>query len=257
MQMHCLFHINPFLAMRLITGFLLLLAASGAEAGTLSIIGHNRWVQVADVYDGDTFRTSKGEKVRLLGINTPEIAYNDKPGQPMGNVAKQRLTELLSGRLVQLQTDKEKRDTYGRTLAHIFLRNGTWINAQLVREGLAHVYIFAPNFRRVNALMRAEAEARINKRGIWQTEYFRMLDGKTVSKRHIGQFRLIEGVVSSAGNWRFRLEKLHVSIPRKFRQWFKNEKVVRNGEKVIIHGKIRLSSKGQLYIALHSPADLE
>jgi endonuclease YncB( thermonuclease family) len=236
--------------------FLLLIAPNG-EAGTLSVVGQNRWVHVAYVYDGDTLRTAKGERIRLLGINSPEVPNNDQPGQSMGGEAKQRLTELVDGKLVQLKMDKEKQDIYGRTLAHIYLRNGIWINAQMVREGLAHVYTFAPNFRRVNELLQAEVEARNSKRGIWKTERFRMLDGNSVSKRHIGQFRVARGTVSTIRKWQFRLDKLQVSVPRKYRQWFKNEPLVHNGQKVTIRGTIRLSGKGHLYIVLHSPADLE
>jgi len=248
---------NSCRSSRQFIGLLLLLATSVAEAGTLSIVGQDRWVEVVHVHDGDSLRTAKGEKIRLLGINAPEIANNDEPGQPLGNEAQLRLTQLLAGQLVQLKRDREKVDAYGRTLAQVYLRDGTWVNARMVREGLAHVYIFAPNFRWAGELMQAEAEARINKRGIWQTERFRILDSKSVSKRHIGQFRVVSGTVSAAGNWRFRLDKLRVSIPRTYRQWFKDLPFVRNGQQVTIRGIIRLSSQGQLYLALHSPADLE
>jgi endonuclease YncB( thermonuclease family) len=236
--------------------FLLLIASHG-EAGTLSIVGQSHWAQVAYVYDGDTLRTGKGEKIRLLGINSPEVANQGKPGQIMGDQAKQRLTELVAGKLVQLKMDKEKRDIYGRTLAQVYLRDGSWINAQMVREGLAYVYTFAPNFRWVGKLMQAEIEARRNEHGIWKTKRFRVLNSKSVSKRHIGQFRVVRGSVSTTKKWKFQLGKLQVSIPRKYRQWFKDGAVVHSGQTVTIRGTVRLSSKGQLYMALHSPADLE
>ena len=235
----------------------LLLAAAGAEAGTLSIIDHSRWVAVSHIYDGDTFRTDKGEKVRLLGINTPEMPYNDQPGQILAEQAKQRLTELISGKLVRLSMDAEKRDSYGRTLAQIYLRNGTWINAQMVGEGLAFVYTFAPDFRWVSELQQAERVARDKQLGIWNTERFRVLDGKSVSKRLAGQFRVLKGTVSAARAWGFRIDKLAVSVPRKYRRWFKNEAIAHNEEQVIIRGTLRLAGNGQLYMALHSPADLE
>jgi micrococcal nuclease len=248
---------KPSCITRLILSLFLLLTAFSVEAGTLSIVGQQRWVQLVHIHDGDSLRTDKGEKIRLLGINSPEVPNNAQPGQIMGDKAKQRLIELAGGQLVQLQTDKEKKDVYGRTLAQVYLRNGTWVNAQMVREGLAYVYTFAPNFRWVRELMQAEADARINRRGIWNTERFRVLRSKTVSKRHIGQFRVVKGTVSTTGSWKFRLDKLRVSVPRKYRQWFKNGQVVHEGQKVIIRGIIRQSSKGQLYMALHSPADLE
>jgi endonuclease YncB( thermonuclease family) len=248
---------KPSCITRLILSLFLLLAVSSVEAGTLSVVGQQRWVQIVHVHDGDSLRTAKGEKIRLLGINTPEISNNSEPGQIMGDEAKQRLTELVDGQLVQLQFDKEKQDVYGRTLAQVYLRNGTWVNAQMVREGLAHVYTFAPNFRWASKLIKAENEARNNKRGIWDTKRFRILKSKSVSKRHIGQFRVVVGTVSAVQKWKFRLDQLRVSIPRKYRQWFKNEHIAHNGKKVIIRGMIRQSSKGQLYLALHSPADLE
>lgn len=236
----------------------LLLISTPAVAGTLSIVGQQQpWVKVVNVHDGDSLRTAKGEKIRLLGINTPEVANQGNPGQEMGDQARQRLTELVDGKLIQLHTDKEKQDVYGRTLAQVYLRNGIWINAQLLREGLAHTYTFAPNFRWVKQLKQAEAEARSNQLGIWKTERFRVLGSKAVSKRHIGQFRVVEGAVSSSGKWRFRLGKLRVTVPRKYRQWFKNSHIVDKGEKVIIRGTVRLSGKGRLHMALHSPADLE
>jgi endonuclease YncB( thermonuclease family) len=242
---------------RLILSLFLLLAASSVEAGTLSIVGQQRWVQIVHVHDGDSLRTDKGEKIRLLGINAPEISNNDEPGQIMGDEAKQRLIELAGGQLVQLRIDKEKQDAYGRTLAQVYLRDGTWVNVQMVSEGLAYVYTFAPNFRWVSKLKQAETEARDNKRGIWETKRFRVLESKSVSKRHIGQFRVVVGTVSAVQKWKFRLDQLRVSVPRKYRQWFKNGQITHKGKKVIIRGTIRQSSKGKLYLALHSPADLE
>jgi len=248
---------KPFHMARLIIGLFLLFATSSVEAGTLSVVGHNRWVQIISVHDGDTLRTDKGEKIRLLGINSPEVANQGKPGQIMGEKAKQRLTELVADKRVYLQVDKEKQDIYKRTLAQVFLRDGSWINAQMVREGLAFVYTFAPNFRWVGKLMQAETEARRNKLGIWKTRRFRVLNSKSVSRLHIGQFRVVTGSVSNTEKWSFKLEKLKISIPRKYRQWFTGGAIVGTGQTVTVRGTVRLSSKGQLYMALHSPADLE
>ena len=138
---------KPSCITRLILSLFLFLAASSVEAGTLSVVGQQRWVQIVHVHDGDSLRTAKGEKIRLLGINAPEVANQGQPGQILGDEAKQYLIKLVDGKLVQLKTDKEKQDIYGRTLAQVYLRNGIWVNAQMVSEGLAYVYTFAPNFR--------------------------------------------------------------------------------------------------------------
>ena len=235
----------------------LLLISSAADAGTLSTPGTLRWVTVAKVFDGDTFRTASGEKIRLLGINTPEIGHDHQVAQPYGKEAKRRLISLIAGKSVQLRLDKELRDKYGRTLAQVFLRNGAWINRQLVAEGLAHVYTFMPNSYWAAPLLEAEKRARNRKAGIWKTELFRILDANGLAPHHIGQFHLVRGFVKSIQPWRFQLGKLQVSVAQNDRQWFHQAQLPRAGEKVIVRGKIRTSVTGQLQLSLHSPFDLE
>ena len=234
------------------------LDVADSQAGTLSVVGQSRWVEVAHVYDGDTFRTKKGEKVRLLGINTPEIAYNDRPGQPLGNKAKRRLAELIDGELVELRMDGDKRDDYGRTLAQVYRRDGRWINGLLVREGLALVYTFAPNFRWTKELLAAESEARAAGAGIWANARFRLLESSELSADHIGQFRLVQGSISALEHWGFRLDDLRISVPKNSRRWFeKGLNELREGQQVQVRGTIRSAKNGRLYLALHSPYDIE
>jgi len=236
---------------------LLLFAASVAQAGTFSIIGKSRWVSVAYIFDGDTFRTRSGERIRLLGINTPEVAHNNQREQPYARQAKRRLTQLIMGKSVRLRLDKEKKDKYGRTLAQVYLHDGRWVNNMLVADGLAHVYTFAPNFYWADALLRAEKTARTDMRGLWKSARFRVIDASGVSSRKIGQFRLVRGYVDAAKTWRFRLgKKLAISVPRKYRQWFTPADLPHNGQKVIVRGVIRVSSTGSLYLAVHSPFDM-
>lgn len=233
------------------------LCPGAARAGTLSVIEKSRWVEIEHVFDGDTVRTKKGEKIRLLGINTPEIAHDKQPGQTLGNEAGQRLRELVLGKTVRLRLDKERRDKYGRTLAHIYLRDHRWINEVLVREGFAHVYTFAPNFRGARKLLLAEAEARQARRGIWRTARFQVLDSELATSLHIGQFRTVEGTVSKSGPWQFRLSKLNISIPRAYRRWFKTAPALENGLRIRVRGMIRASPGDRLFLAVHSPFDME
>ena len=236
----------------------LLLAALiplGANAGTLSIVPSARWVHVAYVYDGDTFRTSEGTHVRLLGINAPEVAHHDKPGQPYGQRARQRLMALIGNREVRLETDTVQHDVYGRLLAHVYRRDGTWIEGKLVTEGLAHVYIFPPNFRHAAALLKDEDAARRQRLGIWTSPRFRVLTAAEVSRNEIGQFRLIEGRITHVARnaLAFRMGRLHVSIPHAYRRYFPRRLHVSAGERVRVRGVLRISGHGRLYLALHSP----
>ena len=239
-----------------------LLWSTLAQAGTLSVVGTSHWVRVGYIVDGDTFHTTNGQKIRLLGINTPEIAHNSEPGQPYGTEAKRRLAALISDKVVRLEFDREKRDQYGRTLAHVYLDDGQWINRQLVLEGLAHVYTFAPNFRHTSELLRAEQQARNDMRGLWKSNRFRVLDAADLSHKQIGQFRLIRGYVKGHQRWRFHLRGRHgndltVTVPRKARRWFTPSDLPQHGQKVLLRGRIRVSMTGQLYLALHTPYDLQ
>ncbi|HKI59822.1 MAG TPA: thermonuclease family protein [Mariprofundaceae bacterium] len=229
------------------------------EAGTFSQIGTSRWVTVGKIYDGDTFKTTSGEKVRLLGINTPEVARNDKPGQPLAEQATAELKQRIQGKTVRLAFDSERKDRYARLLAHIYLRDGTWINSKMIELGLAHSYTFAPNFQQSSTLLERERIARSQKLGIWRTSRFKLLSASDVDKRHIGQFRVVSGKPSSIhkNGWGFKLNHLSISIPRAHRKWFKTAPRLKQGSHVIVRGKIRISSSDRLYLALHSPFDLE
>lgn len=238
---------------------LLLCGAWQAQAGTFSVINASRWVQVAYIYDGDTIKTAKGEKIRLLGINTPEITHTSSPGQVMGKEATQALTRILMGKTVRLTFDRERRDIYGRTLAHIWLRDGTWVNGEMVRLGFAHVYTFTPNIRWAKKLIALERPARKQRLGIWNTKRFAVLSAKKIKLSHLGQFHVVTGKINQINRkgFGFRLAKLNISIPRKYRTWFKPPPRLRIGQTVTVHGVVRAGRSGSLYLALHSPFDLE
>jgi len=240
--------------------FLLLFLPSLCQAGTLSSLGSERWVTVSKVYDGDTFKTRHGEKIRVLSLNTPETRHGAEVGQVGGNAAKKALKQLILGKVVRLRFDKEKKDRYGRTLAQVWMRDGLWVNAWLLNQGYAHIYTFEPNIRWTKQLLKEEQYARQRGLGIWSMPRFKILNAKYVSGKYIGQFRVVQGSVGKALNkkaWRFTLGKLTVSVPKAYRKYFKHPISLKKGQKLTIRGKIRISSKGKLFLALHSPLDLE
>ncbi|MDQ6975690.1 MAG: thermonuclease family protein [Mariprofundaceae bacterium] len=228
--------------------------------GTFSYIESSQWVYVDKVFDGDTFKTRKGIKIRLLGINTPEIAHGSKPGQVMGIVASKALKKWIGGKKVRLRFDRERKDRYGRTLAQVWLSDGRWVNGMLIAEGYAHVYTFAPNFRWADALLTLEKESIVSKLGIWRTRRFSLISSKVIGTKHIGEFRVVDGIVGrqlDKRGWYFNFGKLRVSVPKKYRKWFKNPPAIKHqGDRARLRGRIRVSSSGALYLALHSPADL-
>jgi len=116
---------------------------------------------VSKVIDGDTIELSNGEKVRLLGINSPEI------GEPFGLDAKKYLSEMVEGKNVHLENDSNLRDGYGRLLAFVFIDDKN-INVDLVRSGLAHTFELNKLSKYVKELKDAENYAMANQLGIWK-----------------------------------------------------------------------------------------
>ena len=123
-------------------------------------------VLVRRVIDGDTIDVATVGRVRLLGIDAPEIGHRFDTTAPFGREAKQRLTSLVAHRWVRLEFDGKREDAYNRHLAYVLLEDGTFVNALLVRDGLARVSARVP-LARLDELRRAEADARDHRRGMW------------------------------------------------------------------------------------------
>jgi endonuclease YncB( thermonuclease family) len=136
---------------------------------------------VSRVIDGDTVELSNGEKVRLIGINAPEI------GDFLGEEAKNFLARLVEGKVVHLETDYIERDIYGRKLAFLFL-DGVNINVEILKNGLAHTFDLGKVSKYVNDLKEAESYARTNQIGIWKKSNItciKLIDLKIVGKEKV------------------------------------------------------------------------
>ncbi len=119
------------------------------------------------VIDGDTLELAGGRRVRVLGLDAPELERDGQPADFLAHKAKAALADLTLNRQVRLEYDRLHYDHYGRLLAYIFLPDHTMVNAELVRRGLARVYASAPNLRYQKDLVAAQQEAIAAKRGIW------------------------------------------------------------------------------------------
>jgi hypothetical protein len=147
--------------------------------------------------DGDTVELEDGRKIRLLGINTPEVEHKDKMTEAGGEDAKAWLINKLQHARVRLEFDVEKTDKYGRTLAYLFSENKEHINLSLVKAGLATISIYPPNLLYVNELIAAENKAEQDKLGIWQRpEYAAIPVSNLTEAGHHGWTRLVGKVVS-------------------------------------------------------------
>lgn len=122
---------------------------------------------VRNVHDGDTITLQDGRKIRLLGINTPEIDSATSTAESGGVAAKDWLKARIEGGKVRLEFDAEAKDHYGRSLAHLFAEDGEHLNLALVRQGLAVVSIFPPNLKHADELVAAQRQARKERKGVW------------------------------------------------------------------------------------------
>jgi len=121
---------------------------------------------VVRVIDGDTVEIHGGERVRYLGIDTPETGPPSGAAEYYGAEAAEKNRELVEGKIVRLERDVEDRDEYGRWLRYVWLGD-IMVNAELVRLGYAYSYALPPNAKYQELFLRLEREAREQKLGLW------------------------------------------------------------------------------------------
>jgi micrococcal nuclease len=140
---------------------------------------HAQTLKCTRVVDGDIIILNNGEKVRLIGVDTPETKQPNKPVEYFGKEASAFTKRMVEGKEVRLEYDVQARDQYGRLLAYVYLEDGTLLNAEIIKGGYGRTYTKFP-FKYWEQFSQHEKEARENKRGLWakkppkkETEYIR------------------------------------------------------------------------------------
>ena len=121
------------------------------------------------VIDGDTIIVeidSKQERVRLIGVDTPETVHPNKPVEYFGKEASEFTKRMVEGKEVRLEFDWQRRDKYGRLLAYVYLQDGTFLNAEIIKQGYGFAYTRFP-FKYLEEFRSYERGARENGRGLW------------------------------------------------------------------------------------------
>ena len=126
---------------------------------------------VIRVIDGDTIVVGPNEKVRLIGVDTPETVHPKKAVQCFGKDAKEFTRNMVERKSIRLVLDnanaaRNHKDRYGRTLAYVYFDDSTMLNAELIRRGYAHAYTRFP-FRHVVEFRQLERTARSQAVGLW------------------------------------------------------------------------------------------
>lgn len=123
---------------------------------------------VERVHDGDTIICADGRRIRLLLIDTPELAQD-----PFGEMARDSAAvRAPRGAVLRLEFDVQRFDRYRRTLAYVYLPNGAMLNEQLLRIGFADVSVYPPNVKYVERFRAIKDSARAERRGLWGRNAF-------------------------------------------------------------------------------------
>ncbi len=131
-----------------------------------------KYYSVTKVIDGDTVNINKDGEIitlRLIGLDTPETVHPSKPVECFGKEASNKAKAVLTGKQVRIEMDASQGtyDKYGRTLAYIYLEDGTHFNKYMVEEGYGYEYTYDLPYKYQAEFKKAQEEAEINKRGLW------------------------------------------------------------------------------------------
>ena len=228
------------------------------------------------VYDGDTLLITDSEgssdksnerKIRIIGIDTPEVKHHQQKAQAYGAKAREELRALLKQHNYQviLEFDKEKRDRYGRELAYTYLASGESISEWLLQRGYAKTLIIPPNVKYADCFKKAEKHAQQNKLRLWKLKSNQVKQVSDLSSRTKGYIRL-KGIVSRVKkrkktitleiNSEFK-KPIQIRIKKKSLDYFKEidtDKLV--SKEIIVTGMLK-KKKGKRTIHLYHPSQLE
>lgn len=152
------------------------------------------------VIDGDTVTLSDGKHLRLIGIDTPEMGRDGRKAQPGAEQARTFLDNFIErhGGTVRLIYGEEQRDPHGRRLAHLFLGDGTNIQARLLADGLAVPLTIPPNLRFIECYRQQVADARAAARGLWALGAYRTIPVEQLEHGARG-YHIVRGRVTRVG----------------------------------------------------------
>ncbi len=134
-----------------------------------SCVQADEYQTVKRVVDGDTLLLSNKQRVRMIGVDTPESVHPSKPVQYYGKEASAFTKHLTEGKRVRLEQEWQPKDNYGRRLAYVFLEDGTFVNAEIIKQGFGFAYTKFP-FKYLEDFRAYERQAREQKRGLWADE---------------------------------------------------------------------------------------
>ena len=216
--------------------------------------------KVTHIYDGDTVKINDGRKIRLIGINTPELYPVE---EPMALEAKNELLQLLKSYAfnIHLQLGTKKQDRYGRYLAHIFLEDGTNVSAWLLRHGHGYWITVGKNDKYIGCYQKSELSARYKRRGVWQNLSMVFKPANQLNTKSKG-FYLIQGQLvrvfeTDIAIWLELKSGLRLRLDKRNYGNFSSKNYVKSiGETIMTRGWV-YTSRGKVMMNISHPSLIE
>ena len=224
------------------------------------------------VYDGDTLLVTDPDgkdkrKIRVIGIDTPEVKHHQQKAQLYGAKAREELRVLLkeSSYQIILEFDKEKFDRYKRLLAHVYLENGTNISEWLLKQGFAKTLIIPPNVKHVKCYKNAERKAQQQKIRLWSLKGNQVKVARDLTSRAKSYVRLkgkITHIYKHKKSFVLELESnsknpVYLKIRKKNLRYFKAIDFDKWLNKEVIISGILKYKKGKRSISLNHSSQIE
>lgn len=152
--------------------------------------------RLAKVVDGDTLALADGSRLRLIGVNAPETRGSDGSAEAGAVEATRFARKFLGSGHIGIVVGADRRDRYGRTLAHVYRADGASLEAALLAAGLARQVTVPPNLGQLECLRHAERSARAARAGLWRSGVFAPRETATLAPGESG-FRLLRGRVTA------------------------------------------------------------
>lgn len=183
--------------------FIVCLFVQPALAEYCSMSGVGQLVISRYVIDGDTLDLVDGRRVRLIGINAPEIGRQGSVSEPYAQAARKELQRLAGNTDLRLLVGEETKDRYGRTLGHLFDAQGANIEARLLSKGLGFAIAIPPNLQLLDCHLEHEQKARKELQGVWRESPvrraasvdaagFQVLRGRVVKISRAGKYLWVD-----------------------------------------------------------------
>lgn len=235
---------------------------SGASAADCEPPGAGERARAARVIDGDTLALADGRQLRILGINAPELGHRGAVDEPLARAAKAALEQLLgadhrtgkTAATVALHVDHERRDRYGRLLAHVS-SGGRNLARELLRQGLAYQAVIPPNVALADCLRAAERTARRARIGLWSPSAAGPTASTAIAR---GGFQRVRGRVERVlfgDTWWIEFEGgfRAVIYPEHQPYWARSTLAAWRGQSLEVRGWVYRAKRGDWRLRLPTP----